>query len=115
MKRSFRLAKNNDIDRVRRNGRTYANKFVVIRVLSNQLKINRVAVIAGRSVGNAVQRNFAKRRIRSAYSKLQEKIVSGFDLVIIAKKQLLDTDFHLLRSSFTMLLDHAGLMKDKES
>lgn len=115
MKRSSRLSKSNDIDRVRRSGRTYANKFIVVGVLSNQLKENRIAVIAGRSVGNAVQRNFAKRRIRSAYMNLKEDIDQGFDLVMIAKKQLLEVDYPLLRSSLEKLLCNAGLMREKVS
>jgi len=111
LKRSCRLSKSNDIDRVRRNGQTYANKFIVLGVLCNQLKENRITVIAGRSVGNAVERNLAKRRIRSAYTNLQVDIDQGFDLVIITKRQLLSADFRLLKSSLEMLLYKAGLMK----
>jgi len=112
LKRSSRLSKTNDIDRVRKKGRSYANKHIVLGVLSNQIEENRIAVIAGRSVGNAVQRNLAKRRIRSACLSLQECIDKGFDLVIIAKKQLLDVDYSVLRSSLEMLFIRAGLMKD---
>jgi ribonuclease P protein component len=65
-----RLTRSDDINRVRQEGQTLANAMLVLGFLPNQMDQNRIAVIAGRSLGGAVQRNFAKRRIRSAFQSL---------------------------------------------
>lgn len=115
MKRSSRLTRSEDINRVRQEGRSFAHATIVLGVLPNQCEQNRIAVIAGRSVGGAVQRNLAKRRIRSAYQSLQGELSQDYDLVIIARRPILETDYHSLLDTLKSLLERAGLMKDKIS
>ncbi len=46
----------------------------------------RVGVVASRAaVGNAVQRNRAKRRLREVFRRNQDKIPPGYDLMIVAR------------------------------
>lgn len=113
MKRSSRLTRSEDIKRVRQDGLSSAHKAIVVGFLSNNLEKNRIAVIAGRSVGGAVQRNLAKRRIRSAFQGFQDNLHNGFDVVIIARKPILEIEYHSLVDALQSLLDRAGLMKDK--
>jgi ribonuclease P protein component len=115
LKHSFRLTKNEDISRVRHEGTTYVHATVVLGVLPNRMDINRVAVIAGRSVGKAVQRNFAKRRLRSAYLHFQENLHQGYDLVFVARKPLIAIDYAKFIKALGTILDQAGLMKENVS
>ncbi len=115
MKRNLRLTRSEDINRVRKKGTSFAHPSIVLGFIPNQLESNRTAVIAGRSVGGAVQRNLAKRRIRSAFQGLMPEIKQGFDLVLIARKPILDLQYELLLGSLRSLLDRAGLMKDDVS
>lgn len=87
---------------------------IVLGVLPNQLDQNRVAVIAGRSVGGAVQRNLAKRRIRSAFQSFQADLYPGYNLVIIARKPILEHDYRTLQRSMASLLKRAGLIKESQ-
>ena len=112
MQRRFRLTRKNDIKRVRQEGRSLANTMLVLGYLPNQLKQNRAAVIAGRSVGGAVQRNYAKRRIRTAYQTLQPELTQGYDLVLIARKPILDLEYQSLFDGMQSLFLQAGLMKE---
>jgi len=98
---------------VRQEGQFCAHEAIVLGFLSNTLEKNRIAVIAGRSVGGAVQRNLAKRRIRSAFQCFQNDLRKGFDLVIIARKPLLEIEYHSLVDALRSLLKKAGLMKVK--
>lgn len=114
MKRSSRLSRGADIDRVRQAGRNYAHKTFVLGILANQHNVNRIAVIAGKSVGNAVHRNLAKRRLRSAWSSFEEQAVPGYDLVLIARKPLLEVPYSDLTSALHTLLTRAGLLRDQK-
>ena len=115
MKRSSRLTKSDEINRVRRDGKSFVHHSVVLGVLPNQLELqeNRAAVIAGRSIGGAVQRNLAKRRLRSAYQYFESQLQQGYDLVLIARRPILDADYQLLLGAMKALFDQAGLMKEQ--
>ncbi len=113
MKRSFRLRRSEDIKSVRKKGTTIAHEAIVLGFKSNDLDINRIAVIAGRSIGGAVQRNLAKRRIRSAFKCFHSELIKGFDIVIIARKHILEIEYQALLNALRSLLDKAGLLKEK--
>lgn len=113
MQRRLRLTRSEDIKRVRQEGRSLANAMLVLGFLPNQLNQNRIAVIAGRSVGGAVQRNFAKRRLRSAVQNLILDFEPGFDLVLIARKPILTADYALVVRGLRNLALQAGLLKEK--
>ena len=115
MKRNQRLTRSKEINRVRKEGTSFAHPSIVLGFLPNQLARNRTAVIAGRSVGGAVQRNLAKRRIRSAYQGLIAGVNQGYDLVLIARKPILEIQYEMLVGSLKSLFDRAGLMKDDVS
>ena len=112
MRRSSRLTRSEDIRHVRQAGRTFAHRTIVLGVLPNQLAINRTAVIAGRSVGGAVQRNLAKRRMRSAFRPLEADLDQGYDLILIARKSILDLPYPALSEAMRTLFLQAELMKD---
>jgi ribonuclease P protein component len=87
---------------------------MIIGSISNQAEKNRVAVIAGRSVGGAVQRNFAKRRLRSAVQKFYPQLKQGYDLVIIARRPLLETSYGSLVKVMETLLARSELLEEKD-
>lgn len=113
MKRSSRLTQSDDINRVRGKGFSFAHETIVLVFLPNDLSENRVATIAGRSVGGAVQRNFAKRRLRSAYQYFQPKLKNGYDMLLIARRLILVKDYQVLLDELRSIFEQAGILKDK--
>lgn len=113
MTRRLRLTRSENIKHVREEGHSYAHRSIVLYFLPNQYQQNRIAVIAGRSVGGAVQRNLAKRRIRSAFQSTQEELVEGFDVVLIARKPILTFSYSNLMDEMKTLFGKAGLLKEK--
>lgn len=113
MRKSARLTRSDEIQRVRLEGRSIAHPAMVLSVLPNQYELNRTAVVAGRSVGGAVQRNLAKRRIRSAYQTNAEQVEQGYDLVLIARKPILTYAYSTLQAVLESLFRRAELLKDK--
>ena len=111
MKRRFRLRRSTDFERVRRSGKSYAHPFVVVIKHPNDLAFSRFGFSAGRSVGNAVQRNRAKRRIREIVRLRMSKIQPGWDLVFLARKSIHEAGFDELRAAIDLLLERAGVVE----
>ena len=62
----------------------------------------RVGVVASRaSVGDAVHRNRAKRRLREIYRRHQALVPAGLDLVLTARAALLRLEFADVEQRFT--------------
>ena len=110
MKRRFRLTSSTDFKRVRRSGKSYAHPLVVLIALPNQLDKSRLAVSAGRSVGNAVHRNRAKRLIREALRPLTVDIVPGWDVVFLARQPISGATFEEVQAASVSLLRRAHLL-----
>jgi len=68
-----------------------------------------VAFVAGRKVGRAVQRNRARRLLRSAWSDLSVGTRSGMDVVLVARKAILDAKSHQVSGEIVELLRKAGV------
>jgi ribonuclease P protein component len=60
---------------------------LVARVLPNPREPvqNRFAVVAGKKVGKAVERNRAKRLVREALRRLNPQLKQGHDIVVIVR------------------------------
>ena len=84
---------------------------MVLIVLPNQKEITRVGVTAGRAVGNAVQRNRAKRLIRAAIFPYLELVVPGWDLVLIARQKMKFANYKQTQESLRNLLERAKLVQ----
>ncbi|MBP2634811.1 MAG: rnpA [Firmicutes bacterium] len=85
-----KLCQNKNFQAVYKSGKSYANKNLVVYVLPNQSVKRRVGFAAGKRLGSAVMRNRLKRLLREAYRHHQEKIITGVDLVLVARQPLLD-------------------------
>ena len=98
--------------RVRREGQSYAHPFVVLIALPNELEQIRIGVSAGRAVGGAVERNRAKRLLRAGIAPLLPKISTGYDLVLLARKPILNTKSQQVTAALAKNLKKADLIKD---
>ncbi len=112
--RRHRLARSQDFERVRRSGKSYAHPLVVLISLRNQEKNSRFGVAAGRTLGNAVKRNRAKRRLRAALQTLLAQLEPGWDVVLIARQPLLLADQAQTVTAIRHLAQRAGLMAAPE-
>lgn len=100
--------------RVRRLGKSYAHPLVVLVVLPNQLDRSRFAVVAGRSVGQAVQRNRAKRYLRESLRPLLPRVTPGWDVVLLARKPILLANLSDCQAAVWSLLQRAELIYGEE-
>ncbi len=105
----LRLRSSADIERVRREGHSYAHPLVVLVVQAQvQPGPSRVAVIAGRKVGGAVQRNRAKRLLREAIR--QTNLSPGWDMLLIARQPLSQAHFDACSQAVAALFHRAHVI-----
>jgi ribonuclease P protein component len=83
-----RLSRSGDFDRVFRDGRSQANRFLVAysfpRAEPGEDAL-RLGISVSRKVGGAVQRNAIKRALREAFWSLEEELPRSHDFVLVAR------------------------------
>jgi ribonuclease P protein component len=117
VKQRFRLTRSTDFKRVRSSGKSYAHPLVVLYLLPSDQPRIRIGVAASKAVGNAVQRNRAKRLLRAAMADLLMETgeghypepVEGSDLLLVARSPLPRANFSQTREALVSLLKRAGL------
>jgi ribonuclease P protein component len=109
-RRSLRLLKHADFDRVYKHGRRHFSSLMTVFYLrreSGEEKIPmsrqprdvghpRVGFTVGRVLGGAVDRNRIKRRLREAVRLQQALLTGAVDVVINPKKSVLQVEFSTL-------------------
>ncbi|HTJ61886.1 MAG TPA: ribonuclease P protein component [Candidatus Saccharimonadales bacterium] len=103
-----RLRRGEDIARVRAEGVVRNDTLFSLRALSTDGATVRVAVVASRAVGGAVQRNRARRRVRDAVRTVlaaRPDPARGADLVVTVRTGALDVPAGLLRGAVERQLD----------
>ena len=110
MRKDQRLTKAKDFAAMRRRGKSWADRWLVLMARPNEMGATRFGFSVGRRLGNAVVRNKVKRRLREAARLAPAQ--KGWDLVIIARRDAPRADFHRLRRSVTDLLRRGGLLAE---
>lgn len=79
------LKTNSEFGIVYRNGKSYANKYLVMYVLKNGLEKNRIGISVSKKVGNSVVRHRVTRLIRESYRLNEAAFHTGCDIVVVAR------------------------------
>jgi ribonuclease P protein component len=110
VQRKYRLTRAEDFEKVRRSGRSFPHRMMVLVAHPNEKRQIRVGVVAGRAVGNAVTRNRAKRVLRAAVRVVGGSVQPGWDLILIARAPLLSSAHAEVVEALRTLLSRAGLV-----
>lgn len=103
MKFSESLKKNRDFQFVYQNGKSCANRFLVMYVLRTDSARNRIGISVSKKVGNSVVRHHLTRLIRESYRLNEEKFDDGLDLVVIARPGAKERNFFEIESALLHL------------
>jgi ribonuclease P protein component len=95
---------------VRHSGKTYAHPLAVVTVTESSSENVRVGIITGKSIGNAVKRNLAKRRIRKIFSDHLINFQQAYDIVVIARPAISDASYEEIEKAISGLLKKARLL-----
>ena len=108
MKHSESLKKNMEFQNVYANGKSFANKYLVMYVLKNDLNKNRIGISVSKKVGNSVIRHRITRLIRESYRLQEDVFNSSLDIVVIARSTAREVGYKEIESA---LLHRGGLHK----
>jgi ribonuclease P protein component len=85
MKFSESLKSNRDFKNVYENGKSYANRYLVMYVLENGTDRNRLGISVSKKVGNSVVRHHLTRLLRESYRLHEDMFNSGLDMVVVVR------------------------------
>ncbi|MBL1229329.1 ribonuclease P protein component [Enterococcus sp. BWB1-3] len=111
MKKSYRVKKEKEFQRVFLSKDSYANRRFVVYILKREQKHFRVGISVGKKIGNAVTRNAVKRKIRASIYTLKDQIDESYDFIIIARQGVQDLTSEEVMTNLKHVLNLAKILK----
>ncbi len=113
--KTVKLNQNRDFRRVYGKGKYAAHPLLVTYAMKNRIGRARIGITASKKVGNAVQRNRARRIITAAFWPLQEQIKQGYDIVLVARAKTPLAKSTELEPVLRKHLQKLGLMENDQT
>jgi ribonuclease P protein component len=101
-----RVRKRADYQRIYDRGVKVNSRAFTLFRLPNGLQHGRLGIAATRKLGGAVVRNRAKRLVRELFRR--NKLAPGFDIVVVPRRELLETSLIALEREFRNSLERSA-------
>ncbi|HEY2216750.1 MAG TPA: ribonuclease P protein component [Solirubrobacteraceae bacterium] len=115
-----RLSRSAEFERVYRQGRSTANRYLVLYTFPNPSTAQpRLGLSVSRKVGGAVERNKVKRLLREAFAQHEHGLLQGQDVVVVARPssaELAEREgLEGLQGALAELIEKAGLREGDQA
>lgn len=112
MKKEYSVKKNKEFQEAFKKGRSVANRQFVVYILKKpEQEKFRIGLSVSKKIGNAVMRNQIKRYIRQSFHELQDRVQTGNDYIIIARKPTAEMNMHEVKKSLEHVLKVGKVLK----
>lgn len=108
--RRQRLTRSSEVRDAFAQGRSFAGRFMVMWLRRGPNANLRLAVVSSRSIGGAVARNRARRRLREVFRRNRYRLHGAVDVVLVARRALLGARWQELIDDLMELAGRAGLL-----
>jgi len=106
-----RLRKKKDFEKVLKEGKSFREDSLVLKIKKNKLQEVRFGFIVSQKVSKkAVIRNKVKRRLREAVKEEINKIRKGFDIILISLPSIKGKDFQEIKTTIKKLFNKAKIL-----
>jgi ribonuclease P protein component len=111
--RSYSLKRHKEFRYTYARGRAQSTPLCTLVYAKSRSETVRIGFSVSKRVGNAVRRNRAKRRMRACVTPMVPCIAGGFNVIFIAKPDVVDAPFAELKKQMETLIRRAGLRREE--
>ena len=115
LKKEFRLKKRYQFNYTYKNAVSFGARHMVICFTKSSNKNIKIGLAVTKKVGKAVVRNQIKRRIRSAIAPLLISLKPNYNLIVVARPNIVEANFHEIESELKYLLKKASLLNEESN
>lgn len=114
MCRVFKLRKKNKLKKpaafqlVYRQGRSVANRLLVLYIFPNGSADFKIGFAAGKRLGNAVVRNRVKRLMREVFRLHNNRLPRGYDYILVGRQPIVDKKMAQVEKMFLQLVERVN-------
>ena len=114
MKRFPSLKNNREFQYVYKNGSSFGNRLLVMYVVKSGDERNRIGISVSKKVGNSVVRHHITRMLREIFRLNNDKIETGLNIIIVARKAAKESDYGHLESAYMHLCGLHHILKESK-
>lgn len=107
------LKNTNQFKIVYNNGKSYANRDLVMYLRKNDSDTNRLGISVSKKVGNSVVRHRITRLVRESYRLNEAKLLQGYDIVVVARANAKGKDYFDICRAFLHLAKLHRIIEEK--
>ena len=105
------LTKNYQFKKVYNNGKSIANRLVVLYYLRKDQDQRRIGFSVSKKIGKAVTRNRIKRTFKEVYRKNKYRLIDNVDLFIIARRGIDQASYQEISNAMLRIFKKAKVLK----
>ena len=114
MKHTVALKQNHEFRRLYNKGKSAVSPYFAVYCRKTGRDHSRLGITTGVKLGNAVKRNFVRRRIRELYRTNEDQFLPGYDIVVVARTRAIFGKYADLERHFLRQMKQLNLTVPKE-
>lgn len=114
MEYSESLKKTKDFRFIYQNGKSCANRYLVMYHIYTGTGHNRLGISVSKKTGNSVVRHRITRLIRESYRLHEKEFVDGLDMIVVARPGAKERNFFEIERALLHLARKMGLLRENQ-
>lgn len=114
LKKNNRLRKRYQFQYIYKAGTYISGKTVALHYVASKTKSIKVGFAVTKKIGHATVRNLIRRRLREIIRKHLPNLKQNYNIIIVAKEPIVNTEFKILENQIVNLIKKANLFLDDE-